>query len=109
MGIMSFLMSRKGAANSQAGARQSAHSAGAGLSTDKKEPAAEAQMTGIHAKTIDMDTYLASDEKEWLRYLAQPLRTYRKPGISMHDEYKLWHSARARSKAMTAAASQRAN
>ena len=56
-----------------------------------------------------MDTYHASDEKEWLKYLGQALRTYRKPGLSLKEEYDLWYAARIQSKAMAAAAGIRTN
>jgi|ERR1700730_7724320 hypothetical protein len=97
---MSFLMSRKGASGSQAGTSAVARTRGM---------AAEAPITGMRAATTDPDTYLASDEKEWVKYLSQALRTYRKPGLSMKDEYQLWLAARTRSRAMTTAAGVKSN
>jgi len=38
------------------------------------------------------------DYQEWLKYLAQPNRPPRKPGMSVQDEYKQWLLARARAK-----------
>jgi Zn-dependent oligopeptidase len=58
-------------------------------------------------QAMDTQAYLASDEKEWLRYLSQPLRTYRKPGVTLPDEHKQWLAARAQSRALVAAASSR--
>jgi hypothetical protein len=59
-------------------------------------------------KVMDNATYLASDDKAWLRYLSQPLRTYRKPGVTMQEEYALWMAARARSRAASASSVQQA-
>jgi hypothetical protein len=91
MGILKFFTSKKDTSNTQiatAGAR--------GLRT-------ETHTIGTHSRTMDLDSYHSSDEKEWLRYLGQPLRTYRKPGLSMKEEYDLWHAARIRSRALAAA------
>jgi len=57
---------------------------------------------------MDNESYAASDDKEWLRYLSQPLRTYRKPGVTLPQEHKQWLAARAQSRALVAAASARA-
>ena len=62
--------------------------------------AAPALGSGIHAVTMDMNSYLASDEKAWLTYLRQPIRPYRRPGLSMREERDLWYAARAQSRAM---------
>ena len=43
------------------------------------------------AATID-------DYQDWLKYLAQPNRPPRKPGMSVQDEYKQWLLARARAR-----------
>ena len=94
MGILNFFTSRKSTQNAQT-------NAGAGMNGSTTA----APMVGLHSKPMDMDTYLASDDKEWLKYLSQPLRTYRKPGLSMKEEHELWLSARARSRAMMANAS----
>lgn len=60
-------------------------------------------------QAMDTESYVASDEKEWLRYLSQPLRTYRKPGVTLPQEHKQWLAARAQSRALMAvAASARA-
>jgi len=96
MGLMSFLVSRKSAPLSQS-------------NTASTGTANGVTSIGSHSITMDMDTYLASDEKEWLRYLAQPLRTYRKPGLSMREEYDLWLAARARSRAISGAARAKAS
>jgi hypothetical protein len=87
MGIFSIFSSKKDRAFSQAGNFTS-------------------QSCAPSVSAMDTQTYLASDDKEWLRYLSQPLRTYRKPGLSMKDEHTLWMNARAQARAM-AASSQR--
>jgi len=98
MGILNLFVSRKDTSKSQS-------SPAAGMNGN----ATAAFIIGTHAKTMDMDTYHESDEKEWLKYLSQALRTYRKPGLSMDEEYQLWLSARAQSKAMATAGSSRSN
>jgi len=59
-------------------------------------------------QAMDTESYLASDDREWLRYLSQALRTYRKPGVSLKEEHQMWLAARAQSRALMAAASARA-
>lgn len=51
---------------------------------------------GMYSATVDRDSYLASDDNEWIKYLGQALRVYRKPGITLHEEYRQWLAARAR-------------
>ncbi|MGD0940242.1 MAG: hypothetical protein ABR905_11070 [Terracidiphilus sp.] len=60
-----------------------------------KEKAAQkaAAVADAVAATATVDDY-----EEWLRYLAQPNRPPRKPGVSVQDEYKQWLVARARAK-----------
>jgi hypothetical protein len=43
-------------------------------------------------------TVTVDDYEEWLKYLAQPNRPPRKPGLSVQDEYKQWLLARAKAK-----------
>ena len=80
----------------------------------KERISSQAASKGLDAPTrsiqaMDTESYVASDEKEWLRYLSQPLRTYRKPGVTLPQEHKQWLAARAQSRAlMAAAASARA-
>jgi hypothetical protein len=40
-------------------------------------------------------TYTFDDHDDWLRYLGQTNRPFRKPGLSVGDEFKLWQKARA--------------
>jgi len=72
--------------------------------------------TPVAAKPASTDTFasisnaenhaqMGEDEEAWLKYLRQPIRTFRKPGITLQEENKLWHSARAKSKAKAAAIS----
>ncbi len=97
MGILKFFATKKSTSNAQI------------ATTGTKGSLTEIPAIGIQSRTMDMDSYLSSDEKEWLRYLGQALRTYRKPGLSMKEEYALWHSARTQAKAMAAAAGVRTN
>jgi Zn-dependent oligopeptidase len=90
MGIFSLFASQKNRVSTQENAQVFAGAA----------PAQD-----IHA--MDSQSYLASDEKEWLRYLSQALRTYRKPGVSLKEEHQQWLAARAQSRALMAAASAR--
>lgn len=64
-----------------------------------KGSASPALGSGIYAVTTDMNSFLASDEKAWLTYLRQAVRTYRRPGLSMCDERELWYAARAQQRA----------
>ena len=90
MGIFSLFMPQKERMSSQA------------TSKEVETPAPVIQ-------AMDTESYVASDEKEWLRYLSQPLRAYRKPGVTLPQEHKQWLAARAQSRAlMAAAASARA-
>ena len=86
MGILSFLAPKKNHANSQ-------------VDTNSVPVRVDAAAMAFQGKTMDIDSYLASDEMEWLRYLRSAIRTYRKPGVSMRDEHQLWLAARARSRA----------
>ena len=58
------------------------------VSKQKTEAAAAAIAASV---TVD-------DYQEWLKYLAQPGRPPRNPGVSVQDEYKQWLLARARSR-----------
>lgn len=74
-------------------------------STPAVVEAVAVRMEGFCASAADADSYVASDEKEWLIYLSQALRTFRKPGVSLREEHQLWLAARAQSRALIAAAS----
>jgi uncharacterized membrane protein YhaH (DUF805 family) len=43
-------------------------------------------------------TATVDDYEQWLKYLAQPNRPPRKPGMSVQDEYNQWLLARARAR-----------
>jgi len=60
-----------------------------------KEKAAQKAAAVANAITASVTV---DDYEEWLRYLAQPGRPPRKPGVSVQDEYKQWLLARARAK-----------
>ena len=44
--------------------------------------------------------YTADEHTAWIRYLVHPRRAFRKPGLSVAEEFKLWQVARAEYKAM---------
>jgi hypothetical protein len=46
--------------------------------------------------------YTADEHTEWIRYLGRPRRAFRKPGVSVEEEYKQWRAARAEYKALLA-------
>jgi hypothetical protein len=51
------------------------------------------------AATLPLAAQATADDYEvWLRYLAQPDRPTRKPGLSIKDEHELWLNARAKAK-----------
>jgi len=91
MGIFSFLAPKSSLSGGQVSLAQMAGStrvAEAGI----QRPEA---LTGS-VKAMDTQTYLASDDKEWLRYLSSAIRTYRKPGLTLKDEHEIWLKARVR-------------
>jgi hypothetical protein len=92
MGILNFLMAKKNETNPLAAAGAASVATTAGSAT-------EAPAIGSRSVAMDMETYLASDEKEWLNYLRKPIRPFRKPGVTMQDEYQQWLAARARMRA----------
>jgi hypothetical protein len=46
--------------------------------------------------------YTADEHTAWIRYLTHPRRAFRKPGLSVADEFKLWQAARAQYRAILA-------
>ena len=69
---------------------------GSSVKREKKRPVtAEAAATAA-AATKAADEATAGDYEEWLRYIAQPHRPTRKPGLSLKDEYGQWLVARAK-------------
>jgi hypothetical protein len=46
--------------------------------------------------------YTADEHTAWIRYLADKRRAFRKPGLTVAEEYKAWREARARYLAMLA-------
>ena len=70
---------------------------------DKTLPASKGEVAQKAAAVANAVAAAATvdDYEEWLRYLAQPNRPPRKPGVSVQDEYKQWLLARARSRAAT--------
>lgn len=61
-------------------------------SAEKAAAAARIEATAVAAAaTVD-------DYRDWLRYLAQPNRPPRRPGMSVDDEYKQWLLTRAKNR-----------
>lgn len=104
MGLLSFLSF----GNDKSPAQQVQATAGARPAASFAVEAVANRMDGFCESAAGADSYVASDEKEWLIYLSQALRTFRKPGITLPEEHKLWLAARAQSRALVAAASVRA-
>jgi len=96
MGIFSFLAPKRSLSGGQASLAQTAGSADA-VDIRIQQPQAAGN------KAMDTKTYLASDDKEWLRYLSSAIRPYRKPGLSLKEEHEIWLKARARSRAIAPA------
>jgi hypothetical protein len=46
--------------------------------------------------------YSADEHTAWMSYLKEPRRAFRKPGLSVGDEFKLWQADRAQGNAMPA-------
>jgi hypothetical protein len=87
MGILNFLTGKgQPIPSARAAAVKSANTSGHG-------------QTG-ELKAMDTETFLASDDKAWILYLGQAVRPYRKPGISVKQEYDLWLAARTRQRAI---------
>ncbi len=64
-------------------------------------------VVGMYSATVDRESYLASDENEWVVYTRQALREFRKPGVTLHEEYHMWLAARARARAKAEAAGKK--
>jgi hypothetical protein len=54
------------------------------------------------ASAVPEAEYTADEHTEWIRYLGRPRRAFRKPGVSVEEEYKQWWAARAEYKALLA-------
>jgi hypothetical protein len=99
MSILNFFKSNKSQATSQAKIQAVKPNGNAGAGSTH-------EVRSTEVKVMDNATYLASDDKAWLRYLGQPLRTYRKPGVTMQEEFALWTAARQRDRAASGAHAQ---
>jgi hypothetical protein len=91
MGIFSFLTPKGPTSGGQVSFAQTAGSAGAANALMQGS-----QAGGNTARATDSRNQLASDDKEWLRYLSSAIRTHRKPGLTLKDEYERWLKARSR-------------
>jgi hypothetical protein len=91
MGIFSFLAPKKPFSGGHVGLAQTAGSAGAADGWIQRP-----QVAGNGADTTNLQTNLAKDDKEWLKYLSSAIRTYRKPGLTLEQEHEIWLKARSR-------------
>jgi hypothetical protein len=91
MGIFSFFAPKSSHSGGQVSFEPTGSSADA---VDVRIQRPQATASGI--KAMDSQTYQASDDKEWLRYLSSAIRTYRKPGLTLKDEHEMWLKARVR-------------
>ena len=103
MSVVDFLLSKLGKTTAQAGPQQTNPPVGSSLNVTTTGVAAKLPVEGIHAATTDIASYLASDESEWIKYLGHALRVYRKPGVTLTEEYHQWLAARARSRVIVSA------
>jgi hypothetical protein len=94
MGILNFLSLKK--CLSEAENVQTGATAGARSLIDPKKQQAPAPR--FRTAVMDMESYLASDEKEWLCYLGRAIRAYRKPGLTLKEEHAIWRKARTASR-----------
>jgi len=108
MGVLNFLSFKQGKPSTQAETTQEdpTHASIANPVADDRQKAP--YVLGMYSATIDRDSYLASDDNEWIIYMRQPLRTYRKPGVTLHEEYHQWLAARARGRRATSRPAQSA-
>lgn len=91
MRIFSFLAPKSSLSNGQVSLAQMA-----GPASMAEAAIQRPQALAGSVKAMDTQTYLASDDKEWLRYLSSAIRTYRKPGLTLKDEHEIWLKARVR-------------
>lgn len=63
--------------------------------------ASQDQSTATGAAPSEAE-YTADEHTAWMRYLATPRRAFRKPGLSVADEFKQWQAARAQYRAILA-------
>ncbi len=59
----------------------------------------EASTTSV-VSAVPESGYSADEHTAWIRYLSQPRRGFRKPGLSVEEEFKQWRAARAQYHAM---------
>ena len=74
-------------------------------STSEAPAASEVQVeseagTGAVTSAAPEAEYTAEEHTAWIKYLSRPRRAFRKPGISVGEEFKQWQAARAQYKAI---------
>jgi len=97
--LFSGSRNRYGAPKETISPEPSASTAVASSSTASSSAAATSEpKAASEAPAAPKEEYTADDHTAWLLYLAEPRRAFRKPGISVGDEMKLWLAARAQEK-----------
>ena len=66
---------------------------------DTATATASAVASGSAVSAVPEAEYTADEHNAWISYLAHPQRAFRKRGLSVGDEFKLWQAARAQYKA----------
>ncbi len=61
---------------------------------DKKQP--EHEVAAVEFSFADAST--GEDDNEFILYLSHAVRPFRKPGISVRQEYELWLGARSKAR-----------
>jgi len=73
----------------------------AALAETPASPASDTPIPSSESAVAEAE-YSADEHTEWIRYLGRPRRAFRKPGVSVEEEYKQWRAARAQYKALLA-------
>jgi hypothetical protein len=90
MGIFSFLAPKRPLSSGQVSLAQAT---GSGAVHDRIQ---RPQVAGSSANAANPQTKILNDDKEWLKYLSNAIRTYRKPGLTLEEEHEIWLKARSR-------------
>ena len=73
----------------------------AALAETPASPASDTPIPSSESAVAEAE-YSADEHTEWIRYLGRPRRAFRKPGVSVEEEYRQWRAARAEYKALLA-------
>lgn len=64
---------------------------------NKKSPAGE----GAAVEFSYADASTGEEDNEFIKYLSHAIRPFRKPGVSVKQEYELWLRARAKTRGVS--------